>query len=122
MPKAERAEDRKTHARQFYAHCVCVVGKNYRLQDIQLSKITPGESAPRNLTVVAELLPPDPLGSLTRGGPNTPLPASFVRLTCQRLKEGSHPPGLARLLAAILVASWGFQGSPASRDRSMRSL
>src|SRR4029453_8186999 len=32
----------------FHAHCVCVVGKNYRLQDIQLSKITPGESAPRN--------------------------------------------------------------------------
>jgi hypothetical protein len=24
--------------RQFYAHCVCVVGKNYRLQNIQLSK------------------------------------------------------------------------------------
>ena len=23
----------------FHAHCVCVVGKNYRLQDIQLSKI-----------------------------------------------------------------------------------
>jgi hypothetical protein len=22
-----------------YAHCVCVVGKNYRLQNIQLSKI-----------------------------------------------------------------------------------
>jgi hypothetical protein len=22
----------------FHAHCVCVVGKNYRLQDIQLSK------------------------------------------------------------------------------------
>ena len=24
----------------FHAHCVCVVGKNYRLQDIQLSKIS----------------------------------------------------------------------------------
>jgi hypothetical protein len=23
---------------QLYAHCVCVVGKNYRLQNIQLSK------------------------------------------------------------------------------------
>jgi hypothetical protein len=27
----------QTHA-MFHAHCVCVVGKNYRLQDIQLSK------------------------------------------------------------------------------------
>src|SRR5204863_1858135 len=25
----------------FHAHCVCVVGKNYRLQDIQLSKNSP---------------------------------------------------------------------------------
>jgi hypothetical protein len=28
------------------AHCVCVVGKNYRLQDIQLSKITLGTASP----------------------------------------------------------------------------
>ena len=25
---------------QFYAHCVCVVGRNYRLQNIHLIKIT----------------------------------------------------------------------------------
>jgi hypothetical protein len=28
-----------TDRREPYAHCVCVVGKNYRLQNIQLSKI-----------------------------------------------------------------------------------
>jgi hypothetical protein len=28
----------KACLREFHAHCVCVVGKNYRLQDIQLSK------------------------------------------------------------------------------------
>ena len=28
-----------TDTREPYAHCVCVVGKNYRLQNIQLSKI-----------------------------------------------------------------------------------
>jgi hypothetical protein len=30
----------KNTLRQLHAHCACVVGKNYRLQDIQLSKIT----------------------------------------------------------------------------------
>ncbi len=30
----------KDTLRQLHAHCACVVGKNYRLQDIQLSKIT----------------------------------------------------------------------------------
>src|SRR5256885_11454491 len=30
-----------------YAHCVCVVGKNYRLQNIQLSKIPPSRRALR---------------------------------------------------------------------------
>ena len=34
-PGAQRPEP---NLREFYAHCVCVVGKNYRLQDIQLSK------------------------------------------------------------------------------------
>ena len=31
---------KKNTLRQLHAHCACVVGKNYRLQDIQLSKIT----------------------------------------------------------------------------------
>jgi hypothetical protein len=41
----------------FHAHCVCVVGKNYRLQDIQLSKIPPsllrsfGETGFVNLSI-----------------------------------------------------------------------
>jgi hypothetical protein len=41
----------------FHAHCVCVVGKNYRLQDIQLSKIPPsllgsfGETGSVNLSI-----------------------------------------------------------------------
>src|SRR5258705_3495487 len=33
--------------RQLHAHCVCVVGKNYRLQNIQLSKIPPSHCALR---------------------------------------------------------------------------
>ena len=37
VPKAQGPEPRAC-MRKFYAHCVCVVGKNYRLQDIQLSK------------------------------------------------------------------------------------
>ena len=39
-----------------------MVGKNYRLQNIQLSKITPGEISPRgNPSVIAGRFPPDPL-------------------------------------------------------------
>ena len=44
--------------RKFHAHCVCVVGKNYRLQDIQLSKnlhLRPlgfGETGPRAANAV----------------------------------------------------------------------
>jgi hypothetical protein len=45
---------------EFHAHCVCVVGKNYRLQDIQLSKIIRGSA-------------PNP-GSVARGSLPAPLP------------------------------------------------
>ena len=43
-----------------------MVGKNYRLQDIQLSKITPGDIAPGNLREPRGDSP-GPLRSLTRG-------------------------------------------------------
>jgi hypothetical protein len=45
-----------------------VVGKNYRLQDIQLSKIFRGKS-PLGTYGGTGRFPPDPLRSLTRGAP-----------------------------------------------------
>ncbi len=61
--------------REFHAHCVCVVGKNYRLQDIQLSKINPGEISPRGISFG------DPRGAFPRtpfarslAGPQSPAP------------------------------------------------
>jgi hypothetical protein len=48
--------------RQLLTHCMCdfVVGKNYRLQDIQLSKNTPGAIAPRKPSKASGRFPPDP--------------------------------------------------------------
>jgi hypothetical protein len=45
---------------------VCDYGKNYRLQDIQFSKIVRGKYRPAEFSSVAGRFPPDPLGSLTR--------------------------------------------------------
>jgi hypothetical protein len=51
-------------------HCVCFVDrKNYRLQDIQLSKINPGEISPRGTHGCRGALSPGPPCSLTRGAP-----------------------------------------------------
>ena len=46
-----------------------VVGKNYRLQNIQLSKIRPGELVPRTLRWILGTRSPGPPRSLTRGAP-----------------------------------------------------
>jgi hypothetical protein len=57
---------------------VFVVGKNYRLQDIQLSKIIRGKN-PSELAGALGIAPPDPLGSLARGAQR---PAPLVRRKC----------------------------------------
>ena len=65
-----------------HAHCVCVVGKNYRLQNIQLSKITPGEISPRGFlpAIAGRYLPRTPLAP-SLAGPQSPAP--LVRLFCR---------------------------------------
>ena len=49
----------------------CVVGKNYRLQDIQLSKIIRGKNPSETLGGPG-ISPPDPLGSRRSLGPDAP--------------------------------------------------
>ena len=61
----------------FHAHCVCVVGKNYRLQDIQLSKIIRGYA-------------PNP-GSVARGTQRpAPLPRSSLTFVRSRVAVRVH--------------------------------
>ena len=75
-----------------------VVGKNYRLQDIQLSKIIRGKYRPSELTA-ARALSPDPLRSLTRGATKPRSVRSRVSLEslgALPLDQASDPMDLAR--------------------------
>jgi len=60
----------------FSAHCVCVVGKNYRLQDIQLSKIIRGKNPSESVECPRDFSP-GPLAHVARGAPS-PRSASFA--------------------------------------------
>ena len=71
--------------------------KNYRLQDIQLSKITRGNKPRGKLLVAAGLVPPDPLGSLTRGDPNAPLRSLALRQRPRRVSVNSRVKDLVLL-------------------------
>ena len=61
------------------ALCDFVVGKNYRLQDIQLSKITPGAIAPRKPSKARGDFPRTPFAR-SRAGPQSPTPFARVNL------------------------------------------
>ena len=71
--------------RQFHETLrVFVVGKNYRLQNIQLSKIRPGELVPRNFAGRRDSLPRTPSLAHSRG-PKAPLRSlACLRNICLR--------------------------------------
>src|SRR5262245_41194595 len=78
--------------------CVFVVGKNYRLQNIQLSKITPGDIAPRNSFGGARGdFPRTPLAH-SLAGPQSPAP--FVRLYFLRFPRTRRDVGISLLFAS----------------------
>src|SRR5436309_3203030 len=56
----------------------CVVGKNYRLQDIQLSKITPGEMSPRGIFRWSRGAFPRTPFARSLAGPRCPAPFARV--------------------------------------------
>jgi hypothetical protein len=76
-----------------------VVGKNYRLQDIQLSKIIRGKYRPLGTYGGSGRFPPDPLRSLTRGAPKPRSVRSRMSLEplgALPLDQASYPIDAAR--------------------------
>jgi hypothetical protein len=86
---------------------VCfVVGKNYRLQDIQLSKsfFYPGDKSLGNFGALG-ISPPDPSAHFTRGAPK---PHSVRSPELSSLTHRGRLP--------ILSARRGYQGTPPSAN------
>ena len=94
----------------------CVVGKNYRLQNIQLSKITPGEISPRGIIGGRGALSPETPFAHSLAGLRCPTP--LVRAAGDRFRS---PPEIFKdhqeIARRSLIASSGelaVSGSPAS--------
>jgi hypothetical protein len=91
--------------------------KNYRLQDIQLSKITRGHKPRGKLLAAAGFVPPDPLGSFARGDP-------FAPRRSLALSPGlpPDPVGQRLSLAVLTPRSLRFARSPVGAHRVARDL
>ena len=126
-----------TTSRIHYSHCD-VRGRNYRLQDIQLSKITRGIASPEPPHAVARGAPRtplrsraarpwrasasqplsrQPLSSLARGAPRTPLRSRGARSRAPNSVRRHRLRQLRRLACRAVARSL----SPAARLRASRS-
>jgi hypothetical protein len=86
--------------------------KNYRLQDIQLSKTTPGELVPRNLLGGRGTRSPGPPRSLTRGAPMPRSVRSRNRrrnLVLYRRATNSKVTYFSRVAVCDSQRAWGLR-------------